>query len=85
VQGQVCDRWVQIGTQRWFDQLGLDTAPWQARRQAWETEAKTTALIAVDGEVEGILAIADTLKPSSPQVVKALQTVGAGGGDADGG
>jgi Cu+-exporting ATPase len=76
VQGQVCDRWVQIGTQRWFDQLGLDTAPWQARRQAWETEAKTTALIAVDGEVEGMLAIADTLKPSSPQVVKALQRLG---------
>ena len=76
VQGWVCDRWVQIGTQRWFDQLDLDTAPWQARRQAWETAAKTTALIAVDGQVEGILAIADTLKPSSPQVVKALQRMG---------
>jgi Cu+-exporting ATPase len=76
VQGQVCDRWVQIGTQRWFDQLGLDTAPWQARRQAWETEAKTTALIAIDGQVEGILAIADTLKPSSTEVVKALQRLG---------
>ena len=76
VQGRICDRWVQIGTQRWFDQLGLDTAPWQARRQAWETEAKTTALIAIDGQVEGMLAIADTLKSSSPVVVKALQRLG---------
>jgi Cu+-exporting ATPase len=76
VQGWVSDRWVQVGTQRWFDSLDLDTSPWQAQRHTWEATAKTTALIAVDGRVEGILAIADTLKPSSAKVVQALHRMG---------
>lgn len=76
VQGRIGDRTVQIGTQRWFEAQGLDTTPWQDRRQGWEQAAKTTALVAVDGQVQGLLAIADALKPSSTAVVKALQALG---------
>jgi Cu+-exporting ATPase len=42
----------------------------------WETEAKTTALIAIDGKIEGLIGIADALKPSSVEAVKALQRMG---------
>lgn len=76
VQGRVVDRWVQVGTQRWFQELGLDTQPLTARQQALTSQAKTTALIAVDGVVEGLIAIADTLKPGSAAAVKRLQTLG---------
>jgi Cu+-exporting ATPase len=45
-------------------------------QQQWEAAAKTTAWIAIDGQVEGLLGIADALKPSSAQVVRTLQRMG---------
>ncbi|MDJ0703620.1 MAG: heavy metal translocating P-type ATPase [Leptolyngbyaceae cyanobacterium MO_188.B28] len=73
VQGRVSNRLVQIGSQRWMDSLGIETQPLQAQRRAWEAAAKTTAWIAVDGQLEGLIGIADALKPSSFEAVRALQ------------
>jgi len=76
VQGEASDRLVQIGTQRWMARLGIDTEPLQDLRKTWEAEAKTTAWIAVDGHVEGLLAIADAIKPSSAIAVQNLRKLG---------
>ncbi|MDJ0898816.1 MAG: heavy metal translocating P-type ATPase [Xenococcus sp. MO_188.B8] len=76
VQGNVSGKFVQIGTQRWMDELKIDTQTLQSNRQEWESEAKTTALIAVDGKIEGLIGIADAIKPSSVEAVKALQRMG---------
>ena len=73
VQGVVSDQLVQIGAQRWMDSLEIDTTPLQSQRQAWEAAAKTTAWIAVDGHIEGLISIADALKPSAIEAVRALQ------------
>jgi len=69
-------RFVQIGTQRWMDALGIPTQPLQSHRQAWEAAAKTTAWIAIDGKIEGLVGIADAVKPSSVEAVRALQRMG---------
>jgi Cu+-exporting ATPase len=76
VQGTVADRFVQIGTARWLQDLQIDIQALAARETAFASEAKTTALIAVDGHVEGLLAIADALKPSSLDAVRRLQSLG---------
>lgn len=76
VQATVSDRFVQIGTQRWMDELDIDTKPLHSHREAWESAAKTTAWIAVDGQIEGLFGIADALKPSSANAVKALRKMG---------
>jgi len=76
VQGWVTDRCVQIGTSRWMQELGVDPAPLAEREAALASQAKTTALIAVDGKVEGLLAIADALKPNSRRAVERLQKMG---------
>ncbi|NER30391.1 MAG: copper-translocating P-type ATPase [Symploca sp. SIO1C4] len=73
VEGIVDNRLVQIGNQRWMDALGIETLSLQSQRQAWEAAAKTTAWIAVDGKIEALVGIADALKPSSVEAVKALQ------------
>lgn len=75
VQGIVSDRLIQIGTQRWMKELGIDTQILQSYT-TWETAGKTVVWIAVDGEIQGIMGIADTLKPSSAAAVKALQRSG---------
>ncbi|NES79238.1 MULTISPECIES: heavy metal translocating P-type ATPase [Okeania] len=76
VQGNVSGKLVQIGTQRWMDELKIDTQTLQSNRQQWESEAKTTALIVINGKIEGLIGIADAIKPSSGDVVKALQKMG---------
>lgn len=76
VQGQVETRWVQIGTQRWMQELGIETTPLENQGSQWEMATKTTAWIAVDGKIAGLLGITDPIKPSTPQAVKALKKMG---------
>jgi Cu+-exporting ATPase len=76
VQGRVCDRWVQIGTQRWMQELGIDAQALQQDKEQIESLGKTVILIAVDGEIQGLMGIADALKPTSASAVRALQRMG---------
>jgi Cu+-exporting ATPase len=76
VQGVVNDQFVQIGTSRWMQQLGIRTEVLHSYQDTWEAAGKTTALIAVNGELEGIVGIADALKSSSTEAVRALQRLG---------
>ena len=76
VQGTVSDRLVQIGTQRWMNELGIDTTPLEKAKDGLEAAGKTTLLLAVDGTIEGLMGLADALKPSSAAAVRALQKLG---------
>jgi Cu+-exporting ATPase len=76
VAGQVSDQLVQIGTARWLEEQGVELSALMATAHAWEAEAKTTAWVAVDGELVAIFAIADALKPSSASAVQQLQRLG---------
>ncbi|MFM7369893.1 MAG: heavy metal translocating P-type ATPase, partial [Sphaerospermopsis kisseleviana] len=76
VQGIVNHHSVQIGTERWLNELAINTDALQEYKIAGETGGKTVILIAVDGELAGIMAIADALKPSSTAAVPTLQKLG---------
>ncbi len=75
VQGYVSNRLVQIGTQRWMTELGINTQV-QTQWDRLEYLGKTVIWIAVDRKVQGIMGIADALKPSSASAVRALQRLG---------
>ncbi len=76
VKGTVSDRLVQIGTQRWFNELGIHTQALQHDRDRLEALGKTVIWLAIDGEMQGIMGIADAIKPSSAQAIRALQRLG---------
>ncbi|MFW6357672.1 MAG: heavy metal translocating P-type ATPase [Chroococcales cyanobacterium] len=76
VQGYASDRFVQIGTQRWLEEIGINTTSLQAHKDALESAGKTVVWIAVDGQIEGLMAIADAVKPTSATAVKALRDMG---------
>lgn len=76
VQGRVAGRWVQIGTRRWLTELGIATAALQAAGDRLETQGKTVVWIAVDGQVEALMGIADAVKPSSAGAIRSLQRMG---------
>ena len=78
VQGIVSLHLVQIGTQRWMEELGIDTEyrTKGCNISTWVASGKTVVWIAVDGEIQGIMGIADALKPSSVAAVRALRKLG---------
>ncbi|MEO1432734.1 MAG: heavy metal translocating P-type ATPase [Cyanobacteria bacterium J06633_8] len=76
IQGYVLDKFVQIGTKRWLEEVGIDTNLFHEQKETWEAEGKTVIWIGVDGKVEGLMGIADTLKPTSIQAVRMLQKLG---------
>ncbi|HEY9800760.1 MAG TPA: heavy metal translocating P-type ATPase [Leptolyngbyaceae cyanobacterium] len=76
VQGIVSNRLVQIGTQLWMEELGIDTQALQQGKESLEYQGKTAVWLAIDGEIKGLIGIADAIKPTSTQAVRALQKLG---------
>jgi Cu+-exporting ATPase len=83
IQGIVSDHLVQIGTSRWMKELGIEIkvetvngVVLRDNQFIWEMNGKTTAWIAVDGEIEGLIAISDSVKPTSLPAIQALQKMG---------
>ncbi|PSO48521.1 MAG: copper-translocating P-type ATPase [Cyanobacteria bacterium SW_9_44_58] len=76
VEATVSDWNIKIGTARWFEELGIDTQPFAEKAKQWEADGKTVIWIAVEEELEGIMAFADTLNPSSADAVKSLRKLG---------
>ncbi len=76
VQGIVFNRLVQIGTQRWMEELSINTQALQQDKERLEYLGKTAVWLAVDGEIKGLMGIADAIKPTSTQAVRALQRLG---------
>lgn len=76
VQGYVSDRWVQIGTYRWMNELGIETSVLQQQWDKLEYLGKTVIWVAVDGKAEAIIGIADAVKPSSINAIRALKKMG---------
>ncbi|WP_017315994.1 heavy metal translocating P-type ATPase [Mastigocladopsis repens] len=76
VQAIVSEQLVQIGTQRWMQELGIHTDTLQKHKDALEASGKTAVWIAIDGEMQGLMGIADALKPSSEAAVRAIRKMG---------
>lgn len=76
VQGFVLNQLVQIGTQRWFKELGINTKELQQDWERLESLGKTVVGMAVDGQIEAIMGIADAVKPSSASAIRNLQRMG---------
>lgn len=76
VRGYVSERFVQLGTHHWFNDLGIDTSILEEQWERLEKLGKTVIWIAVDGKIRGIMGIADVVKPSSANVIRALHRMG---------
>ncbi|MBW4641038.1 MAG: heavy metal translocating P-type ATPase [Gloeocapsa sp. UFS-A4-WI-NPMV-4B04] len=76
VQGYVSGQFVQIGTQRWMNELGIDTQALQPQWDRLEYLGKTVIWIAVNEKVEAVMGISDALKPSSAMAVRTMQKLG---------
>jgi len=67
---------VLVGSRRLMQENGLDPAPLEEELVRLEDEAKTAMLVAVDGRLAGVIAVADTLKEDSVQAIRELEAMG---------
>jgi Cu+-exporting ATPase len=76
VQGVVAGQQVRVGTPRWFEELGINTATLTPLVERLEVAACSVAVVVVDGRLEGCFGVADPLKPTSAAAVAALRRLG---------
>jgi Cu+-exporting ATPase len=65
-----------VGTRRLLAERGFSSEALEAQLAALEQQGKTTMLIAVGGELAGLLAVADTVKVGSVEAIRQLQAQG---------
>jgi len=65
-----------VGTRRLMVERGIVYDALEERLAALEQAGKTTMLVAIDGAVAGLVAVADTVKVGSAEAVKQLQAQG---------
>ncbi|MCY7616673.1 heavy metal translocating P-type ATPase [Bacillus pumilus] len=65
-----------IGTRKLLQKHHIPYDQVEASVTLLEQQGKTAMLVAIDGEVAGIVAVADTIKSSSPQAIKRLKEQG---------
>jgi Cu+-exporting ATPase len=67
---------VLVGKEGYIAEHGIDLAPAREAIDRYQNEGRTIAIVAADGRVIGVLAIADTLKSGSAEAVSALRAMG---------
>ncbi|WP_460415539.1 heavy metal translocating P-type ATPase [Planifilum fimeticola] len=76
IEASVDGRKVLIGTRKWMEENGVDTAPAEAVMETFEEQGKTVMLVAADGKPAGWIAVADTVKPTSAEAIRELKQMG---------
>ena len=76
VQGKVAGQYIQMGTHRWMQELGINTTSLRSDWDRLEYLGRTVVWLAVNGQVEAILGIADAVKPSSASAIRTLKRMG---------
>src|SRR5215211_214280 len=76
VQAEVDGRNVAVGNMRMMETRGLSLNGLASEVTRLQSEAKTAMLIAIDNEVAGIVAVADTIKDGSKEAIAELHRMG---------
>lgn len=76
-RGDVDGHAVMVGSARLLATESVDVpAEFAQQRLAWELRGATTVLVAVDGTFTGMIALADTVKPSAAGAIRELTGMG---------
>jgi len=76
ITGLVGGRKVSIGNQKLFIELGIEMGELLQRADALSAEGQTVMFVAVDGKPAGLIGVADPIKESTLEAVRALQAAG---------
>ncbi|HBX74244.1 MAG TPA: cadmium-translocating P-type ATPase [Halieaceae bacterium] len=76
VSARVAGRAVAVGADRFLTQLGLDVASFLPDAQRLGEQGKSPLYAAIDGRLAAVIAVADPIKETTPEAIKALHALG---------
>ncbi|MDX8453216.1 heavy metal translocating P-type ATPase [Mesorhizobium sp. VK9D] len=76
VSGTVSGKKVALGNAAMMADLGVDTAPVSANAETLQAEGKTAMFVVVGGKLAGFVAVADPVKATTAEAIKALHDKG---------
>jgi Cu+-exporting ATPase len=76
VIGQVEAHSVALGNTKLLEQLGIDAGVAIDKADEMRNEGETVMFVAVDGRLAGLLGVADPIKESTPEALRALHNEG---------
>jgi len=76
VTGRINDRFVAVGNATLLKDLGIASAPLDARADELRREGATAMFIAVDGRAAGLIAVADPIKATTLAALTSLRASG---------
>ncbi|MEA2872646.1 MAG: P-type Cu+ transporter, partial [Hyphomicrobiales bacterium] len=74
--GMVEHRRVALGNAAFFAELNISTAGLNGQADELRRDGATAIYVAIDGKAAGVIAIADPIKPTTSEALKALATEG---------
>ena len=76
VRAEYQDMNIHIGTRKLMREIEIETNEFETAIVRLENDGKTAMLLAVNNSLEGIIAVADTLKENSKEAIGTLQDMG---------
>lgn len=76
VTGNVEGRAVALGNLKLFEELHIDAGELPARAESLRSDGQTVMLLAIDGKAAGLIGVADPVKESTAEAIRALHEEG---------
>jgi len=76
VEATVGSKRIAIGNEKMMERLGATSAALTAKAQEGRSQGQTVMFVAVDGKAAGLIGVADPVKPTSADAIKALHESG---------
>jgi Cu+-exporting ATPase len=76
ITGVVDGKQVALGNVRLLEELNVNAANLTSRAEELRRDGQTVMFIAIDGQAEGLLGVADPIKKSTPEAIAALHKEG---------
>ncbi|MGE5244985.1 MAG: heavy metal translocating P-type ATPase [Betaproteobacteria bacterium] len=76
VSGRVDGHALVLGTVEMMRAHGIEAGAFGSRADELRREGQTVLLVAIDGRVAGLIAVADRIRPSTPEAVRSLRADG---------
>jgi Cu+-exporting ATPase len=76
VTGRVDHHDVVIGNHRFLEDVGITIKDFTNQSKTLRSEGQTVVFVAIDGELKGLLGIADQLKETTPDAIRELKSDG---------
>ena len=76
IEATVNKKKLLVGTRKLMNKHQVDMLTYEADMEKLEIEGKTAMLIAIDGNIAGVIAVADTVKETSKEAIERMHALG---------